>query len=117
LSGEAPSSRKLQAVGYWFLRASGAWQRRASILPPTGPAIGQPLIGLSVAAVRLAVSFVSFISLIYFGLFYWIYRNPSEDRSVTEQEREFIGRWRAQPERTGKAGKRDPALDLLRQRK
>jgi len=50
-----PGNSKPLATG--FLRANGAWQTRASILPQLGPAIGQPLIGLLPAALGWRWSF------------------------------------------------------------
>src|SRR5216683_8128417 len=118
--GEAPTfPANAKAIGYWFpgeerSLATAIFDAAAKL----ASAIGVPLIGILLLHFGWRWSFAAtgFISLVYFGLFYWIYRNPSEDRSVTETEREFIGRGGAQPEGPGKAGKGALLLDLLRQR-
>jgi len=54
--------------------------------------------------------------LLYFALFYAYYRNPSEDKLLTDAEREFIAEGGAQPEdRASRKG--SSARYLLRQRK
>ncbi len=119
--GEAPTfPGNSKAVGYWFPArerslATACFDSAAKF----GPAIGQPLIGLLLWRFGWRWSFAAtgFISLIYFVLFYWIYRNPSEDRSLTETERKFIVQGGAQPEGPGKAGRGTSLLYLLRQRK
>lgn len=118
--GEAPTfPGNSKAVGYWFPArerslATACFDSAAKF----GPAIGQPLIGLLLLRFGWRWSFAAtgFISLIYFALFYWIYRNPSEDKSLTEVERKFIVLGGAQPEGPGKPGGTS-LLYLLRQRK
>jgi len=118
--GEAPTfPGNSKAVGYWFPArerslATACFDSAAKF----GPAIGQPLIGLLLLRFGWRWSFAAtgFISLIYFALVYWIYRNPSEDKSLTEVERKFIVLGGAQPEGPGKPGGTS-LLYLLRQRK
>ena len=118
--GEAPTfPGNSKAVGYWFPArerslATACFDSAAKF----GPAIGQPLIGLLLLRFGWRWSFAAtgFISLIYFALFYWIYRNPSEDKSLTEVERKVIVLGGAQPEGPGKPGGTS-LLYLLRQRK
>ena len=58
-----------------------------------------------------------FISLLYFVLFYLIYRNPSEDNQLSAMEREFVLRGGAQPEDKAKARSGSSLGYLLCQRK
>jgi MFS transporter, ACS family, D-galactonate transporter len=119
--GEAPTfPGNSKAVGYWFPAqerslATACFDSAAKF----GPAIGQPIIGFLLLRFGWRWSFAGtgFISLIYLALFYWIYRNPSEDSSLTETERRFIVQGGAQPEGPGKAGKGAPLLHLMLQRK
>jgi MFS transporter, ACS family, D-galactonate transporter len=119
--GEAPAfPGNSQAVGYWFPErerslATACFDSAAKL----GPAIGQPLIGLLLLRFGWRWSFAAtgFTSFLYFVLFYWIYRNPSEDKSLTNAERNYIVSGGAQPEGAAKERKGASLLDLLRQRK
>jgi len=57
------------------------------------------------------------LSAVYFALFCIFYRNPSEDKLLTDAEREFIKRGGAQPEDRARAAKGAPLGYLLRQRR
>jgi len=119
--GEAPTfPGNSKAVGYWFPErerslATACFDSAAKL----GPAIGQPLIGLLLLRFGWRWSFAAtgFTSFLYFVLFYWIYRNPSEDKSLTDAERNFIVLGGAQPEGTPKGGRGISLLDLVSQRK
>ena len=119
--GEAPTfPGNAKAVGYWFPErerslATACFDSAAKL----GPAIGQPLIGLLLLRFGWRWSFAAtgFTSFLYFVLFYWIYRNPSEDKSLTDAERNFIVLGGAQPEGTPKGGRGISLLDLVSQRK
>jgi MFS family permease len=119
--GEAPTfPGNSKAVGYWFPTserslATACFDSTAKL----GPAIGQPLIGLLLFHFGWRWSFAAtgFTSLLYFVLFYWIYRNPSEDKSLTEAERKYIVDGGAQREETGEAAKGASISYLLGQRK
>jgi len=119
--GEAPTfPGNSKAVGYWFPErerslATACFDSAAKL----GPAIGQPLIGLLLLRFGWRWSFAAtgFTSFLYFVLFYWIYRNPSEDKSLTDAERNFIVLGGAQPEGTAKGGRGASLLDLVSQRK
>lgn len=119
--GEAPTfPGNSQAVGYWFPArerslATACFDSAAKL----GPAIGQPFIGLLLLRFGWRWSFAAtgFMSFLYFVLFYWIYRNPSEDKSLAEAERNFIVLGGAQPEGAAKGGRGAALLDLLGQRK
>lgn len=66
---------------------------------------------------RWSFAVTGILSLLYFVLFYCIYRNPSEDKSLTDTERQFILRGGAQGEGRGKITKGSSLGYLLRQRK
>jgi MFS transporter, ACS family, D-galactonate transporter len=119
--GEAPTfPGNSQAVGYWFPErerslATACFDSAAKL----GPAIGQPLIGLLLLRFGWRWSFAAtgFTSFLYFVLFSWIYRNPSEDKLLADAERNYIVNGGAQPEGAAKGGRRTGLLDLLIQRK
>jgi MFS transporter, ACS family, D-galactonate transporter len=119
--GEAPTFPGCsKAVGYWF----PARERSLAVAffdsaAKLSSAIGVPLIGLLLVYFGWRWSFAAtgFISLFYLALFYFIYRNPSEDKHLTETEREFIAEGGAQPE-VAPAMKSAASLRyLLRQKK
>src|ERR1700722_1566388 len=100
--GEAPTfPANAKAVGYWFPTherslATAIFDSAAKF----ASAIGVPAIGLLLWRFGWRWSFATtgFISLIYFVLFSIFYRNPSDDRRLSTEEREFIRRGGAQPE-------------------
>src|SRR6266853_374881 len=119
--GEAPTfPANSKATGYWFPKnerslATAMFDSAAKF----SSAIGIPVLGLLLLRFGWRWDFAAtgFISLLYFALFYGIYRNPSEDKLLTAAEREFIARGGAQPEDRVKAAKGAPLVYLLRQRK
>jgi ACS family D-galactonate transporter-like MFS transporter len=119
--GEAPTfPANAKAVGYWFPSqerslATAIFDSAAKL----ASAIGVPVIGLLMVRFGWRWSFAAtgFISLLYFVLFYVFYRNPSEDQSLSPEEREFIRQGGAQPEDHARAEKGAPLGYLLRQRK
>lgn len=119
--GEAPTfPANAKAIGYWFPAeerslATAIFDSAAKL----APAIGIPAIGLLLLRVGWRWSFAAtgFISLLYFILFYLFYRNPSEDRSLSVVERDFILHGGAQPEDRVRAAKGAPLGYLLRQKK
>src|SRR4029077_10510142 len=118
--GEAPTfPGNAKAIGYWFPSeerslATAIFDAAAKF----GSAIGVPLIGILLLHFGWRWSFAAtgFISLGYFVLFYAFYRNPSEDKLLSDEERQFLARGGAQPEDQAKAAKGAPFLYLLRQR-
>jgi MFS transporter, ACS family, D-galactonate transporter len=118
--GEAPTfPGNAKAIGYWFPSeerslATAIFDAAAKF----APAIGVPLIGILLLHFGWRWSFAAtgFISLGYFVLFYAFYRNPSEDKLLSDEERQFLARGGAQPEDQAKAAKGAPFLYLLRQR-
>ncbi|HWX55825.1 MAG TPA: MFS transporter [Verrucomicrobiae bacterium] len=119
--GEAPTfPGNAKAVGYWFPReerslATAIFDSAAKL----ASAIGVPLLGLLLLRFGWRWSFAAtgFISLLYFVVFYLFYRNPSEDKSLSAAERDFIQHGGAQPEDRVRAAKAAPIGYLLRQRK
>ncbi len=119
--GEAPTfPANAKATGYWFPKderslATAMFDAAAKF----SSAIGIPLLGLLLLYFGWRWNFAAtgFISLLYFVLFYAFYRNPSEDKLLTREEREFIVRGGAQPEDRARAAKGAPLGYLLRQRK
>jgi MFS transporter, ACS family, D-galactonate transporter len=119
--GEAPVfPASSKAVGYWFpdrerSLATAFFDSAAKL----GPAIGVPFLGVLLLHFGWRWSFAAtgFISLFYFAVFCVVYRNPSEDKKLSDAEREFIIRNGAQPEGPSKAGKGAPLAYLAKQRK
>lgn len=119
--GEAPTfPANAKAIGYWFPKderslATAMFDSAAKF----SSAIGVPLLGLLLLYFGWRWNFAAtgFISLLYFALFYAFYRNPSEDKLLTDAEREFIAEGGAQQEDRARAAKGAPLAYLLRQRK
>jgi MFS family permease len=119
--GEAPTfPGNAKAIGYWFPAeerslATAIFDSAAKF----ASAIGVPALGLLLLRFGWRWSFAAtgFLSLFYFVLFYVFYRNPSEDKSLSATERDFIRHGGAQPEDRVRAAKGAPLGYLLRQRK
>ena len=119
--GEAPTfPANSKAVGYWFPKqerslATAIFDSMAKF----SSAIGVPLLGILLLHFGWRWSFAAtgFISIFYFLLFYAFYKNPSEDQSLSQAERQFIAKGGAQPEDRAKAEKGAPLFYLLRQRR
>jgi MFS transporter, ACS family, D-galactonate transporter len=119
--GEAPTfPANAKAIGYWFPAqerslATAIFDSAAKL----ASAIGVPAIGLLLLRFGWRWSFAAtgLISLLYFVFFYWFYRNPSEDQSLSAAERDFILLGGAQPEDRAKAARGAPLRYLLSRRK
>ena len=119
--GEAPTfPGNAKAVGYWFpinerSMATAIFDAAAKF----SSAIGVPLIGILLLRFGWRWSFAAtgFISFLYFVLFYAFYRNPSEDKRLSDVERQFITKGGAQPEDQERAAIGAPLGYLLRQRR
>jgi MFS family permease len=119
--GEAPTfPANAKAIGYWFPAeerslATAIFDSAAKF----ASAIGVPVLGLLLLRFGWRWSFAAtgFLSLFYFVLFYAFYRNPSEDKSLSAAEHDFIRHGGAQPEDRVRAAKGAPLGYLLRQRK
>jgi MFS transporter, ACS family, D-galactonate transporter len=109
-----------KALGYWFTREERSLATAVTdAAAKFSSAIGVPLIGLLLLYFGWRWSFAAtgFVSFLYFALFYFIYRNPSEDRGLSRQEFEFIARGGAQPEGEGRPRSGTSLGYLLKQRK
>jgi sugar phosphate permease len=119
--GEAPTfPGNAKAVGYWFptterTLATAMFDSMAKF----SSAVGVPLLGLVLLHFgwRANFAFTGAISLVYFALFYAIYRNPSQDKNLSDVEREHIRSGGAQSEDAVRAAAGAPLAYLLRQRK
>lgn len=100
--GESPTfPGNAKAIGYWFPKrersmATAIFDSAAKF----ANAIGVPLVGLLLINFGWRWSFTATgcASFTYFLLFYFFYRNPSEDRGLTPEERTYIVENGAQPE-------------------
>jgi ACS family D-galactonate transporter-like MFS transporter len=118
---EAPTfPANAKAIGYWFPAeerslATAIFDSAAKF----ASAVGVPVLGLLLLRFGWRWSFAAtgFLSLVYFVLFSAFYRNPSEDRSLSTAERDFIRHGGAQPEDRDRAAKGAPLGYLLRRRK
>ncbi len=109
-----------KALGYWFTRQErGLATAITDAAAKLSTAIGVPLIGLLLIYFGWRWSFAAtgFVSFIYFVLFYWIYRNPSEDSKLSLRERDFILQGGAQPEDAARIRSGSSLGYLLQQRK
>jgi ACS family D-galactonate transporter-like MFS transporter len=109
-----------KALGYWFTREErGLATAITDAAAKFSTAVGVPLIGLLLLYFGWRWSFAAtgFISFLYFILFYFVYRNPSEDKKLSAQELEFVRRGGAQPEDRVKAQSGSSLGYLLTRRK
>jgi ACS family D-galactonate transporter-like MFS transporter len=109
-----------KALGYWFTREErGMATAITDAAAKFSTAIGVPFIGLLLLYFGWRWSFAAtgFISLLYFVLFYLVYRNPSEDEKLSEPELQFLRRGGTQPEDQVRARSGSSLGYLLTQRK
>ena len=109
-----------KALGYWFTRQErGLATAFTDAAAKFSTAIGVPLIGLLLIYFGWRWSFAAtgFISFVYFLLFYFVYRNPSEDSKLSPQERDFILQGGAQLEDAARVRSGSTLGYLLKQRK
>ena len=119
--GEAPTfPANAKAIGYWFPTnerslATAVFDSAAKF----SSAIGVPVLGVLLLKFGWRWSFAAtgLISLLYFALFTMFYRNPSEDKFLSPEERRFIQAGGAQPEDPSRASRGAPLAYLLRQKK
>ncbi len=119
--GESPTfPGNAKAIGYWFpTRERSLPTAITDAAAKFSAGVGVPLLGVLLLRFGWRWSFAAtgFISLFYFFLFFWIYRNPSEDPGLSEAEHQFILRGGAQSEdKTEGRGKTSIGY-LLHQRK
>ncbi|WP_245632617.1 MFS transporter [Edaphobacter aggregans] len=92
--GEAstfPANAK--AIGYWFPPQERSFATSVfDAAAKFASAIGVPLIGMLLLRVgwRLSFAATGVVSLLYFFLFWRIYRDPAEDPQLSEAERAYI---------------------------
>jgi ACS family D-galactonate transporter-like MFS transporter len=92
--GEAPTfPGNAKAIGYWFPRnerslATSLFDGAAKL----GPAIGVLMMGALTIRYGWRVSFAitGLISLLFFAAFYLFYRDPADDKRLSDEERLFI---------------------------
>ncbi|HZD50857.1 MAG TPA: MFS transporter [Silvibacterium sp.] len=119
--GEAatfPANAK--ATGYWFpLKERGLATAIFDASAKFAPAIGAPLVGVMMYRFGWRISFAAtgLLSFGYFLLFYRFYRNPSDDKHLSERERNFIKEGGARPENAARETKGAPLSYLARQKK
>jgi MFS family permease len=119
--GEAPTfPAYAKATGYWFPKderslATAMFDSMAKF----SSAIGLPILSILLLRFGWRWNFAAtgLISVLFVGLFYAFYHNPSEDRFLANAEREYIARGGAQPEDRARAERGAPLLYLLRQRR
>ncbi len=109
-----------KALGYWFTREERSLATAITdAAAKFSNAIGVPFIGLLLLYFGWRWSFAAtgFISFLYFVLFYFVYRNPSEDQGLSAGENQFILQGGAQPEDQVKARSGSSLGYLLLRRK
>ncbi len=113
-----PSSSK--ATGYWFPRNErGLSTSIFDAAAKFSSVIGAPLVALAVTAWGWRGGFwmTGALSLIYFVLFWLFYRDPSQAKLLSEEERTYIVEGGAQKEGEASGGLFTSLGYLLRQRK
>jgi MFS transporter, ACS family, D-galactonate transporter len=119
--GEAPTfPANAKAVGYWFPEkerslATATFDAAAKF----GPGIGIPVIGIFLLKFgwRWSFAVTGIVSLLYALCFFIFYRNPSEDKALSPEERHYITSGGAQPEDHARAAQGAPFAYLLAQKK
>jgi len=99
---EAPTfPANAKAIGYWFPQRERSFATALTdAAAKLASAIGVPILGVLLLYFgwRWSFAVTGFISLLYFGLFYRFYRNPSEDKHLSAQELQYITEGGAQRE-------------------
>ncbi len=119
--GEAPTfPSNAKAIASWFPeRERGLPTSVFDASAKLAPAIGIPILGLLIVHFGWRASFAAtgVLSMVYFALFYMVYREPAEDTALTPEERSYIedGSALAPESATGAGGESLGAL--LAQRK
>jgi MFS family permease len=119
--GEAPSfPGTAKATGYWFPKAERSLATAMfDSMAKFSSAIGIPLLGLVLIHFGWRANFAltGIISGVYFALFFLFYRNPSQDKKLSETEREYIRNGGAQPEDPQRAAQGAPLKYLITRKK
>ncbi|HEY6517215.1 MAG TPA: MFS transporter [Steroidobacteraceae bacterium] len=99
---EAPSfPGSAKAIGYWFPRSERALSTALFDLGAKfSNVIGVPLVALAVVRLgwRWGFAVVAALSFIYFLVFCWKYRDPSQHPGLTREERQYLAAGGAEPE-------------------
>lgn len=120
-AGESPTfPSNVKALGYWFPeRERSLATAITDAAAKFSTAIGVPFLGVLLLRFgwRWSFAVTGFLSFLYFVLFFFVYRNPSEDKGLTKKEFQFMVAGRVQPE-GGALEKRGASIGyLLRQPK
>lgn len=115
--GEAPSfPANSKATGYWFPESERSFATSMfDAAAKFASAIGVPILGIILIHFgwRSTFVFTGVLSFLFFLGFWWIYRNPSKDRTLSPEELQFIREGHAQPEGSSNRGKGAPLKYLL----
>ncbi|MGH8169790.1 MAG: MFS transporter, partial [Steroidobacteraceae bacterium] len=99
---EAPSfPASSKATGYWFPRTERALSTSLyDVGAKFSNVIGVPLVALAVVRLgwRWGFGVVAALSFVYFVVFCWMYRDPSQHPWLTREEREHLAVNGAEPE-------------------
>ena len=118
--GEAPTfPANAKAIGKWFpLGERGFATSIFDAAAKFASAIGVPVIGIALLKIgwRWSFALTGLVSLLYFALFWAVYRDPEDDALLTTEERAHIG-GAAAVTLTPEPGDRATLGELLRQRK
>lgn len=105
--GESPTfPANAKALGYWFPESERSLATAITdSAAKLSTAIGVPILGLLLLRFgwRWSFAVTGLISFFYFLLFYRTYFNPSEDKSLSDEEFQLMLGGRVQPEGTAKA--------------
>ncbi len=100
--GESPTfPANAKAIGYWFPESERSLATAITdAAAKFATAIGVPFLGLLLLRFGWRWSFAAtgLISFFYFVLFYWTYYNPSADKALSDEERQFMLQGRVQLE-------------------
>ncbi|HEX3660212.1 MAG TPA: MFS transporter [Acidobacteriaceae bacterium] len=117
--GEAPTfPANAKAVGHWFPQQERSFATSLfDAAAKFAPAIGVPLIGILLLKVGWRISFAAtgLVSLLYFALFFAVYREPEEDAELSADELALIRD--RDGDRSGPPARVQSMGELLRQRK
>ena len=119
--GESPTfPANAKAIGYWFPESErGLATAITDSAAKFATAVGVPVLGVLLLHFGWRWSFAATgaISFVYFLVFCFVYRNPSEDLKLTATERQHVLAGGAQVEDRKKAERGAPVRYLLRQKK
>jgi len=118
---EAPSfPASSKATGYWFPRTERALSTSIyDVGAKFSNVIGVPLVALAVVGLgwRWGFGVVAALSFVYFVVFCWVYRDPSQHPRLTPVERRYLADHGAEPEGRSSGTTAGMLAYLLRTRK